>query len=132
MTNHELAWDAGFARRKAGRILREIASVAALGCFLASWPVRAQGESAAELAPVPPPAALPAPLPAAPPLPPPPNPALDVRAPAPEPPQPSVLDRWWFWTAIGAAAVATVVVVVISTRGHAPPTTDLGNQEFQP
>jgi hypothetical protein len=66
------------------------------------------------------------------PPPPPSNPALDVRGPAPQPAQPSIFHRWWFWTAVGAAAAATVVVIVISTRGHAPPATDLGNQEFQP
>jgi hypothetical protein len=60
------------------------------------------------------------------------NPALDLRAPAPGQPQRSVFSRWWFWTAVGAAAAATVAVIVVSSRGHAPPATDLGNQEFQP
>jgi hypothetical protein len=63
-------------------------------------------------------------------LPPPTNPALDLRTPAPE--QPSIFHRWWFWTAVGAAAAATVIIVVASSRGHAPPATDLGNQEFRP
>jgi len=27
---------------------------------------------------------------------------------------------------------ATVVIVVVSSRGQAPPSTDLGNQAFQP
>ena len=63
-------------------------------------------------------------------LPPPANPALDFRTQAPE--QPSLFHRWWFWTAVGAAAAATVVIIVVSSRGHAPPSTDLGNQEFQP
>jgi len=58
------------------------------------------------------------------------NPALDFHTPAPE--QPSIFHRWWFWTAVGAAAAATVVIIVVSSRGHAPPSTDLGNQEFQP
>jgi hypothetical protein len=58
------------------------------------------------------------------------NPALDFHAQAPE--QPSIFHRWWFWTAVGAAAAATVVIIVVSSRGHAPPSTDLGNQEFQP
>jgi hypothetical protein len=58
------------------------------------------------------------------------NPALDFHTQAPE--QPSVFHRWWFWTAVGAAAAATVVIIVVSSRGHAPPSTDLGNQEFQP
>ena len=116
-----------------------------LGCFLASGPVRAQEESSVEPAPASPtPAAAPSPPPAAEPAPalppaalsaPPPlptNPALDVRGPAPEPAKPSVFRRWWFWTAVGAAVGATVAIVIISTRGHAPPATDLGNQEFQP
>ena len=72
------------------------------------------------LAPEPASAAMPAPT----------NPALDFQTQAPE--QPSVFHRWWFWTAVGAAAAATVVIIVVSSRGHAPPSTDLGNQEFQP
>jgi len=46
--------------------------------------------------------------------------------------QPSLFGRWWFWTAVGAVVAATVVIVVVSSRGQAPPSTDLGNQEFQP
>ena len=112
-----------------------------LGSFLASGAVRAQDESPVEPLPASPtPAAAPAaePAPAPPPAalsavpPPPPNPALDVRSPAPEPAKPSLFRRWWFWTAVGAAVGATVAIVIISTRGHAPPATDLGNQEFQP
>jgi hypothetical protein len=68
--------------------------------------------------------------PARPAMPTPSNPALDFRTQAPE--QPSIFHRWWFWTAVGAAAAATVVIIVVSSRGHAPPSTDLGNQEFQP
>jgi hypothetical protein len=58
------------------------------------------------------------------------NPALDLRTPAPE--QPSIFARWWFWTAVGAVAAATVAIIVVSSRGHTPPATDLGNQEFKP
>ena len=58
------------------------------------------------------------------------NPALDLRTPVPE--QPSILGRWWFWTAVGVAAAATVAIIVVSSHGHAPPATDLGNQEFRP
>jgi len=47
-------------------------------------------------------------------------------------PQAPLFRRWWFWTAVGVAAAATAAVIVISSRGHAPPATDLGNQEFQP
>ncbi len=61
---------------------------------------------------------------------PPTNSALDLRTPAPE--HPSILGRWWFWTAVGVAAAATVAIIVVSSRGHAPPATDLGNQEFGP
>jgi len=60
------------------------------------------------------------------------NPALDLRSPTPEDPSPSIFRRWWFWTAVGAAVAATAVVIVISARGPAPPTTNLGNQAFQP
>ena len=60
------------------------------------------------------------------------NPALDLGAPVQAPAEPSIFRRWWFWPAVGAAAAATVVIIVVSSRGHAPPATDLGNQEFQP
>jgi hypothetical protein len=70
-------------------------------------------------------------LPLAPPVPPPANPALAV-GPAPQAEQPSLFRRWWFWTAVGAAVAATVVIIVVSSRGQAPPSTDLGNQEFRP
>jgi hypothetical protein len=71
------------------------------------------------------------PLPLAPALPPPANPALAVGT-TPPAEQPSLFGRWWFWTAVGAVVAATVVIVVVSSRGQAPPSTDLGNQEFQP
>lgn len=61
-----------------------------------------------------------------------PSPALDLRAQSQAQPQPSLFTRWWFWTAVGAVAAATVAVIVISSRGQAPPATDLGNQVFQP
>jgi hypothetical protein len=55
-----------------------------------------------------------------------------MRSPAPEPASPSIFRRWWFWTAVGVVAAATVTVIVLSSRGDAPPSTDLGNQEFRP
>jgi hypothetical protein len=63
-----------------------------------------------------------------------PGPGLDLKTPAaaPEPAQPSLFGRWWFWTAVGVAAAATVAVIVVSSGGSAPPASDLGNQEFQP
>jgi hypothetical protein len=60
------------------------------------------------------------------------SPALDLQRPSSQPQAPSLFERWWFWTAIGAAAAATIVVIVLSSHGHAPPSTDLGNQEFHP
>ncbi len=59
-------------------------------------------------------------------------PGLNVGAGTPEPAPPSVLGRWWFWTAVSAVAVATVAVIVVSSRGQASPATNLGNQEFSP
>jgi hypothetical protein len=107
-------------------------AVVLLGCFLAGGPARAQEENAVEPAPAQPAAVLPA-IPPLPP-PPPPSPALDVSSPAQQPPasRPSLFRRWWFWTAVGAVAAGTVAVIIISSHGHAPPATDLGNQEFQP
>jgi hypothetical protein len=143
--NQRLQKESWLARRQAGRFVRKALAVAVLASFVASGPARAQGGSPVEPgptaasaatpaeaaaappatpAPLPPPAALQAPAPL------PPNPALDLST--PEPPRPSIFRRWWFWTAVGVVAGATVAVIVISTRGHAPPTTDLGNQEFQP
>jgi len=121
------------ARRQAGRIFNKAMALVLLGAVLAGGPAWAQG-AAIE----PPPAAQEGT--ALPPAAPPPaepglaqSPALDLHTPAPiEPAQPSVFRRWWFWTAVGAAAAATVAVIVISSRGDAPPATDLGNQEFQP
>ncbi len=48
------------------------------------------------------------------------------------PPQPSLVSRWWFWTAVGAVAVATAAVIGLSSRGSAPPVSHLGNQVFAP
>ena len=55
---------------------------------------------------------------------------LDTGAAPAEPPPRSLFDHWWFWTVVGVVASATVAVVVLSSRGPAPPATDLGNQEF--
>jgi hypothetical protein len=55
---------------------------------------------------------------------------LDMSTAAPEPEGPSLLGRWWFWTAVGVVAAATVAAAVLSSRASAPPATDLGNQEF--
>jgi len=46
--------------------------------------------------------------------------------------QPTMVAGWWFWTAVGAVAVATAAVIVASSRGSAPPTTNLGNQVLAP
>jgi hypothetical protein len=45
---------------------------------------------------------------------------------------PSLFRRWWFWSAVGVVAAATLATIVVSSRGQAPPATDLGNQEFHP
>jgi hypothetical protein len=105
-----------------------LAAFVALAVGLASGTPRVQAEETATsasitVAPV---------FPAAPPLPAPTHSALDLRNPTPEEPKPSLFRAWWFWTAVGTAAAATIIVIVASSRGHAPPTTDLGNQEFQP
>jgi hypothetical protein len=94
-------------------------------------PVNYAGAPAPQTDPTTPPTASDGALaPGSPAMPSPANPALDFHTQAPE--QPSIFHRWWFWTAVGAAAAATVVIIVVSSRGHAPPSTDLGNQEFQP
>jgi hypothetical protein len=81
-------------------------------------------------APAPPAHAEPTPPPAAPP-----PPALHESPPrtaeapplvvarAAEPPpaeEPSVFSRWWFWTAVGAVAVAAGAAVFVETRTHKP------------
>jgi hypothetical protein len=58
-------------------------------------------------------------------------PGLQLNQPAPAT-QPSMLSRWWFWTAVGAVAVATATVIIASSRGSGPPSTQLGNQVFAP
>jgi hypothetical protein len=61
------------------------------------------------------------------------SPALDFKTPVTIPaPSNSVATQWWFWTALGVVVAATAVVVVASTRGQAPPVTNLGNQEISP
>jgi hypothetical protein len=60
-----------------------------------------------------------------------PAPGLDLRAAPPSTDGPSILRGWWFWTAVGAIAAGTVAVIVVSSRGSAPPPTNLGNQTFQ-
>jgi hypothetical protein len=45
-------------------------------------------------------------------------------------PKSTILERWWFWTAVGAVAAATVGVIIVSSRGSAVPSTELGNQVF--
>lgn len=41
-------------------------------------------------------------------------------------PAPHFYERWWFWTAIGAAAITTVVILAVAS-GPGAPRTDLGN-----
>jgi len=106
-----------------------VAALAAMCLLLASSTSRADGEQPPAPVMNAESAALPANA-AAPPVSP--NPGLDLRSPTPQPEQPSIFGRWWFWTAVGAAVAATVVIVVVSSRGASPPATDLGNQEFQP
>jgi hypothetical protein len=43
-----------------------------------------------------------------------------------------LVQKWWFWTAIGAAVVGTVVAIVLIDGGSSNPRTTLGNQEFRP
>ncbi len=57
-------------------------------------------------------------------------PGVDTSTAGAEPSPPSLLTRWWFWTAVGAVVAATVGVAVLSSRGSAVPATDLGNQEL--
>jgi hypothetical protein len=111
-----------------------IAALAAMGLLVASRASSAYGaevtapDESARAAALSPEASVPTtPSPS---VPAPANPALDFHAQVPE--QPSIFHRWWFWTAVGAAVAATAVIIVVSSRGHAPPSTDLGNQEFQP
>ena len=42
-------------------------------------------------------------------------------APAPTEPSPPFYRRWWFWTAVGAVAVASVVGIVLATRDTSNP-----------
>jgi hypothetical protein len=128
------------ASREQLPIRSTVCALVALCAFLTSSSTRAYGQEAAPsgaiLAGQTGPAGANAPAPAspavmvAPAMPPPANPALDLHSAGPE--QPSMFERWWFWTAVGAAVVVTAVIIVVSSRGHAPPATDLGNQEFQP
>ena len=44
----------------------------------------------------------------------------------------SLVEKWWFWTAIGAVVVGTVLAIVLVDSGSSTPKTTLGNQEFKP
>jgi hypothetical protein len=62
-----------------------------------------------------------------------PSPALNLS----EPPvrtdkDESLVEKWWFWSAIGAVVVGTVVAIVLIDGGSSTPRTTLGNQEFRP
>jgi hypothetical protein len=113
----------GLHVRKAARNLLAVFTLLCLA--LASLgPAKAEETTPATASPAP---AIPAPAPESPPA-----PGLDTSTAAPEPAAPSLLGRWWFWTAVGVVAAATVAVAVLSSRAAAPPATDLGNQEFKP
>lgn len=61
------------------------------------------------------------------------SPALDFSQPAVSADKDEPLvEKWWFWTAIGAAVVGTVVAIVLIESGSSTPRTTLGNQEFRP
>ncbi len=61
------------------------------------------------------------------------SPALDLSQPPAQPDQDeSLVDKWWFWTALGAAVIGTVVAVVLIDSGSSTPRTTLGNREFRP
>jgi len=45
---------------------------------------------------------------------------------APAPSHDPFYQKWWFWTAVGAAAVTTFAII-IATSGTSPPHTDFGN-----
>jgi len=70
----------------------------------------------------------PAPLAAAPLVAPTPSAPADAPplAPAPAPDNGPFYTKWWFWTAVGAAAVTTMAIL-IATSGSGPPKTDFGN-----
>lgn len=117
-------------REHDGPLVRPTAvALAVVLCLFAGLPVQAQESAGGSASTA---AVSSSPLPSAAPPPPATAPGLDLSNSGKQPDQPSVFRRWWFWAAVGAAAAATLAIVVVSTRGHAPPATDLGNQEFQP
>ena len=63
----------------------------------------------------------------------PPSPGLDLRqVPPSQPESKSIVRTWWFWTAVGAVAATTIVLVAVANRDSTPPSSLLGNQDFQP
>jgi hypothetical protein len=109
--------------RRFGRLRPNLVLVALL-CFTVTSVERARAEEPVS-APIPASAAVPAPLGTAAEA-----PGLDTGSSQAEPPPASLFGRWWFWTAVGLVAAATVGVVLLSSRGPAVPATDLGNQEL--
>jgi hypothetical protein len=61
------------------------------------------------------------------------SPALNLSQPpvAADQDEPLV-EKWWFWSAIGAVVIGTVVAIVLIDGGSSTPRTTLGNQEFRP
>ena len=49
-----------------------------------------------------------------------PRPVVEQPVPPAPPPERSVATRWWFWTAIGAGALAITGAVFLATRGDGP------------
>jgi hypothetical protein len=61
------------------------------------------------------------------------SPALNLTQPTVQPDKDEPLvEKWWLWTAIGAAVIGTVVAIVLIDGGSSTPRTTLGNQEFRP
>jgi hypothetical protein len=110
-------------RSRFGRTGCSILGVVAVLCFSLALPTRVCAQQAVPALPT---STPPVPVPTAETT----IPGLDTNA--KEPTAPPRVRRWWFWTAVGLVAGATVTVAVLSSRGSAPPATDLGNQKFQP
>jgi len=60
------------------------------------------------------------------------SPGLDLQRQPSPPENKSIFRTWWFWTAVGAAAATTIILVAVSNRDSSPPSSLLGNQDFQP
>ena len=61
------------------------------------------------------------------------SPAFDLSSSsAPAAQDQSLVEKWWFWTVVGAAVIGGILMVALIDGESSLPRTTLGNREFRP